>query len=130
VDDGAVLLPGSFFGSAYLTGSEGRDVRFRPFCDDFERLRPPAEVPRPPAPRAGHVHIKWGRSGPHRLCFLVSDQGGTVTLRLDEAFFAGPVRDLVSGASIEASRGRGGASLEVAPGPWGVAVLTDAPRTP
>ncbi len=138
VGKGSVVLCGTFFGSAYLAGSEGKDARYRPCCGDFEQLlaalaseagvRPPVEVLRPPAPRAGLAHIKWGRSGSHRLCFLVCDQAGTVTLRVDDGFFAGPVRDLVSGASISVSRGRSGATCQVAPASWGVAVLTDAPR--
>ncbi len=139
VDKGTVVLCGAFFGSAYLAGSEAKDPRYRSGCGDFERfvaglvaeagVRMPVEVLRPPAPRAGHVHIRWGRSGAHRLCFLISDQPGTVTLRFDDGFFSGPVRDLLSGAAVAVSRGRTGAACRVAPARWGVAVLTDAPRS-
>jgi beta-galactosidase len=135
---GAIMMCGTFFGSAYLAGSEAGDAAYGPSCDDFERflaalvsecgVRSPVEVLKPPAPRSGHVHVRWGHSGSHRLCFVVTDQSGTVTLRLDEGFFAAPVRDLVSGGDVTVSRSRVGTTCQIAPARWGVAVLTDAPR--
>ena len=73
------------------------------------------------------VHVLTGRAQGRRVVFAFCESPDTgVELRFPYGFFERPVRDIVSGASVEVALSESGQALAPPMSPWGMAALAEA----
>jgi hypothetical protein len=134
VGKGRVILCGGYLGDAYYDGASLGNAEFGPHCGDFERFvarlarragaRPTVEVFDSALASGGRVHIKLGRSGERRVCFVFFGEGcQSARLRFPSGTFLGKARDLISGGSVHLTVTMGGEEVDVTRPEWGLMVL-------
>jgi catechol 2,3-dioxygenase-like lactoylglutathione lyase family enzyme len=129
-----MLFVGSYLGDAYLAA---RGEKARAFEEFLLALAAAAGVTRPVtvlSPLAAgkdFVHVRVGAApavdgsnGVRPVAFVFAPAPATeVELRFEPGFFAGPVRDLLTGERVATQPDTGGLRVTLGPTEWGVSVL-------
>ena len=136
VEDGRVILCGTYLGDAYLRSGGARSQAFEAFLHALIReagVVRPVEVLAPAPERSEFVHVVFGAAPgangqrtPRPVTFVFAPHPETeVTLQFHPGTFGETVRDLLSGREVAVETGDTSQTVTLGPTEWGISVLVE-----